>query len=275
MAKAKSGIAERIHQFNAGRDLERLALKYRAMRANAFAFLRGTCHLFYEELPESGLLRNGPLVWVCGDLHLENFGSYKADNRLVYFDINDFDEAVLAPCTWDLARFLTSVLVAARSLNINEVDAIALCHCFLDNYISTLLKGQARTVERETAVGLVKDLLISLKLRSRQAFLDERTQQVKGKHKLRIDQKRTQAVSQTERGKIRQFMSDWATQQPNPKFFKLLDVAHRIAGTGSLGIERYVLLVEGNGSPNQNYLLDLKAETQSSLQPYLQLPQPQ
>ena len=268
-------IYDRIQQFNQGRDPKLLQLKFHIMQSDVFAFFRGTCHLFYEDWPTDTTLNKAPPVWISGDLHLENFGSYKADNRLVYFDINDFDEAVLAPCTWDLARFLTSVLVAARSLNINEVDAIALCHCFLDHYIGTLLKGQARTVERETAVGLVKDLLISLKLRSRQAFLDERTQQVKGKHKLRIDQKRTQAVSQTERGKIRQFMSDWATQQPNPKFFKLLDVAHRIAGTGSLGIERYVLLVEGNGSPNQNYLLDLKAETQSSLQRYLQLPQPQ
>ena len=69
------------------------------MRKSAFAFLRATCHLFYEDLPKSPLLRKVPPVWACGDLHLENFGSYKGDNRLVYFDLNDFDEALLAPCT--------------------------------------------------------------------------------------------------------------------------------------------------------------------------------
>jgi uncharacterized protein (DUF2252 family) len=56
--------------------------------------------------------------------------------------------------------------------------------------------------------------------------------------------------------------------------FTVIDVARRIAGVGSLGIERYVILVEGKGSPNSNYLLDLKAVSGSSLQPYLMLPQP-
>jgi uncharacterized protein (DUF2252 family) len=88
----KRHIFERIQQFNQGRDPERLQLKYQKMRANAFAFLRGTCHLFYQDWAEAnpGLtspLNQAPSVWLCGDLHLENFGSYKGNNRLVYFDI--------------------------------------------------------------------------------------------------------------------------------------------------------------------------------------------
>src|SRR5487761_2778686 len=63
----------RIRTFNAGRDPERLQLKYRAMRGSAFAFLRGTCHLFYDRLPSGGVFKSAPRVWVCGDLHLENF----------------------------------------------------------------------------------------------------------------------------------------------------------------------------------------------------------
>ena len=79
-----------ILNFNAGRDSERLAMKYHNMRRDAFVFLRGTCHLFYARLPRHTLFQSAPLAWCCGDMHLENFGSYKADNRLVYFDINDF-----------------------------------------------------------------------------------------------------------------------------------------------------------------------------------------
>jgi uncharacterized protein (DUF2252 family) len=70
-------------------------------------------------------------------------------------------------------------------------------------------------------------------------------------------------------------MEQWAAQQPEPEFFKLLDVASRIAGTGSLGLSRYFLLIEGKGSPNKNYFLDLKQSISSSLQTYLRLPQPQ
>jgi len=86
-------IAERLKAFNQGREPGRLAMKYKAMNKDAFAFLRGSCHLFYEDWPKDSPLDATPAAWICGDLHLENFGSYKGDNRLVYFDINDFDES--------------------------------------------------------------------------------------------------------------------------------------------------------------------------------------
>ncbi|EGW22269.1 Protein of unknown function DUF2252 [Methylobacter tundripaludum SV96] len=95
-------VIERILIFNQGRDPDRLIMKYCAMRTDAFAFLRGTCHLFYQDWPANSPLNDAPSAWICGDLHLENFGSFKGENRLTYFDINDFDEAALAPATWEL-----------------------------------------------------------------------------------------------------------------------------------------------------------------------------
>jgi len=55
---------------------------------------------------------------------------------------------------------------------------------------------------------------------------------------------------------------------------QLIDVARRIAGTGSLGVDRYVILVRGKDSPDGNYLLDLKETLPSSLTPYLKTRQP-
>ena len=49
------------------------------MRENQFRFFRGTCHLFYEDMAEADDLPNSPLAWICGDLHLENFGSFPID----------------------------------------------------------------------------------------------------------------------------------------------------------------------------------------------------
>src|SRR4051812_19196136 len=103
--KKKLSTRERLEAANAGRDPERLNIKYAEMRSDAFAFLRGSCTLFYEDLPIREL-PPAPRVWCSGDLHLENFGAYKGENRLVYFDLNDFDEACLAPATWDLVRVL-------------------------------------------------------------------------------------------------------------------------------------------------------------------------
>ncbi|MGZ5056506.1 MAG: DUF2252 domain-containing protein [Methylobacter sp.] len=271
----RRNVIERILIFNQGRDPDRLMLKYRAMRTDAFAFLRGTCHLFYQDWPANASLNDAPSAWICGDLHLENFGSFKGDNRLTYFDINDFDEAALAPATWELARFLTSVLVGAKTLEVNHSEAIALCHCFLDSYTAALQDGKARWLERATATGMVKNLLSGLKKRSRPEFIDSRTQCQHGTRRLRLEDKLALPVAEADYQKVILFMADFAASQPNPKFFKVMDVARRVAGIGSLGIERYVILVEGTGSSTGNYLLDLKYEPGSALAPYLILPQPE
>src|SRR6478752_781594 len=142
--KVARRLAGAIVAFNAGRDPERLQMKYDAMRTDAFAFLRGTAHLFYAALPHARPLEKAPPAWVCGDLHLQNFGSYKGDNRLVYFDINDFDEALLAPCTLDLVRFMVSVLVAAGTLRLTEAQARTLAKRFLEAYVAAIELGKAR-----------------------------------------------------------------------------------------------------------------------------------
>jgi uncharacterized protein (DUF2252 family) len=77
-------VASKIQEFNAGRDPQRLALKFQKMRTDPFVFLRGTCHLFYAALPQHEVFSSAPICWICGDLHVENFGSYKGDNRLAY-----------------------------------------------------------------------------------------------------------------------------------------------------------------------------------------------
>jgi len=93
------------------------------MARDPFYFFRGTAHLFYEDLAGANTLPASPITWVCGDLHLENFGSYKGDNRLVYFDINDFDEAALAPASWELARMVTSIFVALITMGGTRAEA--------------------------------------------------------------------------------------------------------------------------------------------------------
>lgn len=267
-------IVRKISDFNAKRDTERLQIKFRNMRSSPFVFLRGTCHLFYDRLPAGKLFDRAPEVWISGDLHLENFGSYKGDNRLVYFDVNDFDEAVLAPLTWELARFLSSVLVGAQSMKVNRPEAIALCHTFLDSYVAALADGKARWIERETAEGMVSDLLNAVRSRVRAQYLDSRTEHDGNKRRIRVDGKKALPVSKKQREQVTRFMKDYAKQQEQPRFFKLIDVARRIAGTGSLGVDRYILLVEGKGTPDGNYLLDLKASQSSSLLPHLKRKQP-
>lgn len=270
----KVDVVSTIAAFNAGRDPERRAMKYALMRATPASFLRGTCHLFYQRLPREAVLSKVPLAWICGDLHLENFGSFKGDNRLVYFDMNDFDEACLAPCTWELVRFLTSVLVSIGQFGVGRAEALALCHTYLDDYAQMLRNGKARWIERDLAEGMVGTLLQQLRGRSRVDLLDKRTELRGKKRLLRIDGKKALPISDPAREQVTAFMHGFAQTQPNPDFYRIVDVARRIAGNGSLGLDRYVILVEGKGSPDRNYLLDLKEAQASSLLPWLDNNQP-
>ncbi|AVS64637.1 DUF2252 domain-containing protein [Paracidovorax avenae] len=270
-------VQEILH-YNAGRDPERLALKYERMRSDPFVFLRGTCHLFYARLPRGGIFKSVPPVWCCGDLHLENFGSYKGQHRIAYFDLNDFDEAALAPATWDLLRLLASLRVGAGSLQLEPLAVEALCTAFLSAYVHALGDGKAYWVEPQTAQGLVRTLLDGLRDRQRATFLDGRTVKKGRKRTLRTDGRKALPASDAQRAEVLGFMEDFARTQPHdphfPHFFRVLDVARRIAGTGSLGVDRYAILVEGKGSPDGNYLLDLKQALPSSLVPHLKTKQP-
>jgi len=264
-----SNIIEAIISNNAGRDSERLSMKYAKMAQNPFIFLRGACHLFYDALPDSPLFRDAPLAWCCGDLHFENFGSYKGDNRLVYFDINDYDEAALAPVTWDTIRLLTSIQCGADTLHATHAETLAVSQSCLDAYRSALINGKPLWVERETSGGLVNALLTTLQGRERSAFLDKRTIR-KGRHRsLILDGVKALPASDAQKEVVTEFMNDFASKQPSPKFFEVLDIGRRIAGTGSLGVERFVVLVEGKGSPDGNYLLDIKEAKPSALAPPL------
>jgi uncharacterized protein (DUF2252 family) len=165
-----------IQAFNAQRDQATLDQKYRKMRKNAFTFFRGTCHLFYRDLPQDSILNIAPSVWICGDLHLENFGAYKGDNRQIYFGIDDFDEGILAPCTWDIARLLTSIFLAVYSLGFEQAEGENLAKLFLQVYTIAISAGEIKEIVETNAKGIVADLLEDLHRRKRSEFLDERTE---------------------------------------------------------------------------------------------------
>lgn len=263
-----------IKNYNEGRDPERLAMKYRNMRSTAFVYLRATCHLFPDQLAAPKALAMAPAVWSCGDLHVENFGSYKGDNRLTYFDINDFDEAALVPASWDIVRLLTSVRLACAELELTGERVRELVDALLVAYFTELRQGSARWLERDTAIGPVHELLAGVGERKRRDFLDSRTVKNGKKRSLLIDGKRALAANSAQHAAVGEFMQRFAATQGAADFFDVLDVARRVAGNGSLGVDRFVVLVRGKGSPDNNYLLDLKQATASALTDALTLKQP-
>jgi uncharacterized protein (DUF2252 family) len=264
-----------IQAFNSQRERATLDRKYRKMRKNAFTFFRGTCHLFYRDLPQDSILNLAPNVWICGDLHLENFGAYKGDNRQIYFGIDDFDEGILAPCTWDIIRLLTSIFLAVDSLDFEQADGENLARLFLQAYTNAISAGEIKEIVSTNAKGIVADLLEDLHRRKRSEFLDERTELNDGRRQFKIDNDKILEISDDKYQNIARSIKLWASSQVNPDFFEVLDIGFRVAGTGSLGLDRYLILVAGKGSPDNNYLLDFKQQLGSSLQPYVLIEQPQ
>ena len=275
MTPAKSVVA-RIEHFNSGRDPDGVARKYREMCKSPFSFFRGSAHLFWEDLAaQRTALPDSPPVWACGDLHLENFGAFQGDNGLSYFDLNDFDEAGLAPAIWEVSRFVTSLYVASPQLRLTRVGTNKLVKQFLVAYQTALATGKAGSIERASATGVVRELLERVRKRTRASFVRSRTKLVKGKRRLEIDSKHTLPASANQRTKVEHWFAAFAKSQPNPEFFEILDVARRVAGVASLGLDRYVVLVRGNGGRDGNAVLDAKQARPSSMTSVDKLRQPE
>jgi uncharacterized protein (DUF2252 family) len=261
---------ERILEFNKGRVPHILQLKYDLMAMDAFRFFRGTCHLFYEDLAKKITWKDDTKAWICGDLHLENFGSYKGDNRVVYFDVNDYDESILAPVTWEVVRMLTSIHVAADVLKLSKEQSVVLAENYIDTFIASIQGGKALAVEKETVKGLLKEFLEKVADRSDKELVKKRASLEK--KRLKVDGIKFLPLSN--RKDIMKAAKDWLEAHYGKGTIKIHDAAYRIAGTGSLGLRRYVVLKEIVAT-GEIRLIDIKESAPSSVLPYVPTPQPE
>jgi uncharacterized protein (DUF2252 family) len=259
-------VFKKILHYNAKRNKNFVHLKYKAISENPHRFFRGTNHLFNEHLKKEGILKNVPFVWTCSDLHLENFGSYKGGNGLIYFDINDFDEACIAPCTVDLVKLCTSVFLVSEDLKFSEEECEKICMSFLGSYKAAILSGHASRIEEPIATGLIKTFFEKVEKRNRKKFLKNRLNKQNKQVHIKTDFRRYYPLSKSEKKVIEKALINWVEENKRDKdFFTFIDAAFRIAGTGSLGLNRYCVLVKGRGKPGY-CLLDIKQPEKTSLE---------
>ena len=267
-------IIERINKFNEPLLQDKVKLKYKLMSKNEYTFYRGTCHIFYEDLAKV-TLPDSPLSWICGDLHLENFGSYKSDNRQVYFDMNDFDEAILAPAAWELVRIVTSIFISFSALKINKEEALLVAEIYVKHYSKILSKGKSHYSDSRTAEGIVRKFLNSVRKRKQKELLKSHAEKRKGDLVLLIDGKKLEKLENGLKLELIDHFNKWIKSNNEcPYDYEAIDIAFRIAGTGSLGVKRYLALCRGTKDPKSYLLLDMKEERPSSVAPYITIPQP-
>jgi len=267
---------KRIESFNEGRIPDMLRVKYKLMQEDAFRFFRGTNHLFFEDLAHHNPLPPSPISWLCGDLHLENFGSFKGDNRLVYFDINDFDDALLGPAVYDVSRLVCSIFIAFESLKIEQDKANNMVKLFLKVYSETLEKGKARYIEPQTAKGIVYKFLSAVSKRKDKQILRKRTIVKRDSLAILLEHPRHFALESGLKKELITYLNDWLQNNSyTPYNFGVQDVAFRMAGTGSLGLKRYLFLLRSKNQENKHMLMEMKQSVAPGPKKYINMQQPQ
>jgi uncharacterized protein (DUF2252 family) len=269
-------ISERIRDFNSDRIPKMVQLKYEFMKENLFRFYRGTNHIFYEDLSGEKGFPESPCAWICGDLHLENFGTYKSDNRQVYFDLNDFDEAVLAPSLWEVVRMATSIFIAFDTLKIEENKALHMAQLFLKSLGEKFASGKPDYIERNTAKGIVCEFLTAVNKRKQKDILTKKTILKKNKLRILLDNPRHFKLDKKLKKDLAEHMQHWLkTDENSPYNYTVIDSVFRLAGTGSVGVKRYAILLKSSNDTGEKYMLvDMKQSVHSSLEPFSQLKQP-
>jgi len=118
-----------------------LAHKHKRMAESAFVFLRGTFYRWVQLWPGvCDSLVDAPAVPTVGDLHVENFGTWRdVEGRLVW-GVNDVDEACSLPYTADLVRLATSAELASRESRFDVIPG-DLCDAILEGYTTSLERG--------------------------------------------------------------------------------------------------------------------------------------
>ena len=170
---------DEILRFNKSRKQTLLKVKFARMVENVFAFFRGTDHLFASRWPQLRPSDLGPSILIFGDLHLENLGAYETDDGDFRYDINDFDEALVAPCSVDLVRLTASILLAGEVWEIPAAHSSGIALDCLNSY-RTAIVDAARTrrlgeITLRKGEGPIWDLLGETALGEQASLLDQHT----------------------------------------------------------------------------------------------------
>ena len=250
--------------------------KFRKMAASPFAFYRGSASLFYADLTsafrdESFLDDRTSRVWIHGDLHAENFGTYmNSDGRLV-FDVNDFDEAYIGHFTWDLRRFVASLALMGWQKALPEDDIRRLSRTYLDAYVDQVRHyvkvedDEAFALRLDNTDGAVNEVLVTARMCTRIEMLDDSTEVVD--HERRFARgPGVRELSKTERGKVERAFKRYLTtlsdskRQQQAVFYDIKDVVGRSGfGIGSAGLPAYNILIEGfNQALENDVVLSMK-----------------
>jgi uncharacterized protein (DUF2252 family) len=247
--------------------------KFRKMAADPFAFYRGSACLFYADVAgrdDPWVDERTSRVWIQGDLHAQNFGTYMDGDGALIFDVNDFDEAYVGHYTWDVTRFAASLALLAWSKAISDDDITALVRRYVRAYVEQVQRFVDREDDRtfslrlRTTDGPVHQVLQLARLRTRVGLLDGITETEGFDRRLR-DGPGLRRLHDGERTAVLEAFERYLGSIPEQKryhgvAYRVKDVAGRSGfGIGSAGLPAYTVLIEGfNEALDNDVVLSMK-----------------
>ena len=271
-----------------GRIPSLIKLKYELMGRSPFGYFRGAAPVMASDL--SVLPSPGIVSQLCGDAHVRNLGAYAAPDGRIVFDINDFDETIRGPFEWDLKRMAASLVLAGReSGHKDSASRQAVVQC-VERYCTQMraftrmphLEVNRSQVHRLGAIEPVHAALMKAERATPQHILElltEPTSAKKGAARrfkeakpilTRVHGAQAAAVVAS-LGAYRQMLEP--QRQHLLSFYRPVDVAFKVVGTGSVGLHDYCIYFEGNG-PGDPLFLQIKEEAPSAYASYLPDAQP-
>ncbi len=279
------------------RNPELIPIRYARMLQSPFAFYRGAAAIMAMDLDNCP--RTNIQVQLCGDMHLANFGFFGTNEHRLVFGINDFDETLPGSWEWDLKRLVASAVIASQSLGADKVAAESVVRTIVASYQKNMhhyAQMGYRTlshqfIDEKTIMRTIKDEHLP---KSVSRHLSDFIRKSRQSDHLQVLGKLTEIVDKDRRiidhpplithhsitrqgipldelinsGMISYRNSLQTDRRELLERYRLLDVARKIVGIGSVGTGCWVLYLEGL-NPSDPLFLQYKQAQESVLAPYL------
>jgi uncharacterized protein (DUF2252 family) len=292
------GPVEVLAEQAKSREPDLVPIRHGRMLVSPFTFYRGAAAIMASDL--AGTPVSGLRVQSCGDAHLLNFGGYASPERALVFDVNDFDETLPGPWEWDVKRLAASIDVAARGQEFNEVNTRMAVEATVRQYREAMQRFAALTeldvwyakldetmvlerfgsqIGKKDAPNLVRNLEKARTKDSMKAF-SKLVKIVDGEPRIVADPPLIvplrdlvdaggRPIYEEEINTI--FRAYRRTLQGDRRHlleqYKLVDVARKVVGVGSVGTRCWIVLLMGRDD-NDPLFLQFKEAQDSVLAPY-------
>jgi len=257
--------------------------KYELMADSPFGYFRGAVPVMAFDL--AALPSTGILSQLCGDAHVRNLGAYAAPDGRLVFDINDFDETIRGPFEWDLKRMAASVTLAGRGARQKESACREAVVKFVQRYAAQMrvfahmptIEIGRHQVHRISKVAPIRDALMKAERATPQHTLEQLTEPATDKtgaaRRFRESKPLLTRVNAQQAAAVLDSLEPYREmlepqRQHLLSFYRPVDVAFKVVGTGSVGLRDYCVYFEGNSAADPLFL-QIKEEPASGYAAYL------